>query len=121
MSEIPIDPVTDTSQVTSGIHGSGLSRGPFLLNAEEVTRQPAGEQASAGQDGHASMPDAKPGGTHTVHLAEHKFTSSKETAYCGNVVNKEQIPKEGSKGLEHLLDRWYPEPRSLDQIRTRSF
>jgi hypothetical protein len=114
VSDFPIDPVTDTSQVTCGIRGSGLSRGPFLTNAEEVMRgrrQLAGEQASAGQDGHVSIPDAKPGGTRTVHLAEHKFTGSKEIAYCGNVVNKEQIPKEGAKGLEHLLDLG---PRSLD-------
>jgi hypothetical protein len=114
LSEILRDPVTDTSQITSAIHGSGLSRGPFLPNVEEVTRghrQLAGEQASAGQDGHASRADAKPGGTRTVHLAEHKFTGSKEIAYCGNVVNKEQIPKEGARGLGHL---WYPEPRSLD-------
>jgi hypothetical protein len=117
VSEIPIDPVTDTSQVTCGIQGSVLSCGPVLPNAEEVTRgrrQLAGEQASAGQDGHVSMPDAKPGGTRTVHLAESKFTGSKEIAYNGNVVNKEQIPKEGAKGLGHLLDLWYPEPRSLD-------
>jgi hypothetical protein len=117
MSDFPIDPVTDTSQVTCGIRGSGHRRGPFLPNAEEVTRghrQLAKEQASAGQDGHASMADAKPGGTRTVHLAECKFTGSKEIAYCGNVVNKEQIPKEGAKGLGHLLDLWYPEPRSLD-------
>jgi hypothetical protein len=46
LSEIPIDPVTDTSQVTSGIHGSGPSRGPFLPNAEEVTR---GHQQLAGE------------------------------------------------------------------------
>jgi hypothetical protein len=114
VSDFPIDPVTDTSQVTCGIRGSGISRGPFLPSAEEVTRghrQLAKEQASAGQDGHASMPDAKPGGTRTVHLAERKFTGSKEIAYCGNVVNKEQIPKEGAKGPGHLLDL---EPRSLD-------
>jgi hypothetical protein len=114
MSNFPIDPVTDTSQVTCGIRGSGLSRGPFLPNAEEVTRghrQLVGEQASAGQDGRTSRADAKPGGTCTVHLAEHKFTGSKEIAYSGNVVNKEQIPKEGAKGQGHLLD---PEPRSLD-------
>jgi hypothetical protein len=69
---------------------------------------------SAGQDGHVSRADAKAGGTRTVHLAEHKFTGSKEIAYCGNVVNKEQIPKEGAKGPGHLLDLWYPEPQSLD-------
>jgi hypothetical protein len=92
VSEIPIDPVMDTSQVTCGICGSGLSRGPFLPNAEEVTRgrrQLAGEQASAGQDGHVSMADAKTGGTRTVHLAVRKFTGSKEIDYCGTVVNKE--------------------------------
>jgi hypothetical protein len=32
------------------------------------------------------------------------------TDKSGNVVNKEQIPKEGAKGPEHLLDLWYPEP-----------
>jgi hypothetical protein len=94
LSEIPIDPVTDTSQVTSGIRGSGISRGPFLQNAEEVTRgrlQRAGEQASAGQEGHVRMADAKTGGTRTVHLAMCNFTGAKEIDYCGKVVNKEQI------------------------------
>jgi hypothetical protein len=98
----------------SGIRGSGISRGPFLLNAEEVTcghRQLAGEQASAGQDGHVSMADAKAGGTRTVHLAVRKFTGSKDIDYCGKVVNKEQIPKDVSKGPGRLLDL---EPRSLD-------
>jgi hypothetical protein len=74
-------------------------------------RQLAGEQASAGQDSHVSMADAKAGGTRTVHLAARKFTVSKEIDYCGDVVNKEQIPKEGAKGPIHLLDL---EPRSLD-------
>jgi hypothetical protein len=63
------------------------------------------------QDGHVSMADAKAGGTLTVHLAVRKFTGSKEIDYCGNVVYKEQIPKEGAKGPGHLLDL---EPRSLD-------
>jgi hypothetical protein len=131
LSEIPIDLVTDTSQVTSEIRGSEISRGPFLPNAEEVTRgyrQLAGEQASAGKDGRpgrtngqASGPDTKPGGTRTVHLAVRDFIGSKEIANCVNVVNKEQILKEGAKGPEHLLDLLYPEPRSLDQIRTGSF
>jgi hypothetical protein len=103
MSEIPIDLVTDTSQVTSEIRGSEISRGPFLPNVEEVTL------------------DTKPGGTRTVHLAVRDFIGSKEIANCVNVVNKEQIPKEGAKGPEHLLDLLYPEPRSLDQIRTGSF
>jgi hypothetical protein len=114
LSEIPIDPVTDTSQVTCGIRGSGHSRGPFLPNAEEVTcgrRQQAGEQASAGQDCHVSMADAKASRTRTVHLTVRKFTGSKEITYCGKVVNKEQIPKDVSKGPGRLLDL---EPRSLD-------
>jgi hypothetical protein len=109
VSEIPIDPVTDTSQVTSVIRGSGPSRGPFLPNAEEVTRghrQLAGEQASAGQDGRASRTDAKPGGTRTVHLAVRELTGSNEIAYRGNVVNKEQTPKEGAKwGARHAACR----------------
>jgi hypothetical protein len=90
VSEIPIEPVTDTSQVMSGIRGSEPSRGPFLPNAEEVKHghwQLAREQASEGQDGQASRIDAKPGGTCTVHLAVREFTGSKE----------------------HLLDLWYPE------------
>jgi hypothetical protein len=127
VSEIHRDPVTDTSQVTSAIRGSGLSRGPFLPNAEEVTCghwQLAGEQASAGQDGHASRADAKPGGTRTVHLAERKFTGSKEIAYCGNVVNKEQIPKEGAKGARTSVGSVVSRTEifgSLDPTRTGSF
>jgi hypothetical protein len=57
------------------------------------------------------MADAKAGGTRTVHLAVRKFTGSKDIDYCGKVVNKEQIPKDVSKGPGRLLDL---EPRSLD-------